>query len=161
MFYLDDKFTQLSNDLLFYIPILSCFQVSSCASRDGHDEYAAFNQLITYSYSDGIAQGCGNPLAKEVMQTSHWIYQQKKFHVILMQSCWNSHSCEKILKKYVMGCILHEAIILSETYCFRENPDWHCPTWISHKEDIVNPLSEMIDKRLQAFIKHRLFMLIY
>ena len=34
-------------------------------------------------------------------------------------------------------------------------------TWISHKEGIVNPLSEMIDKRLQAFIKHHLFMMIY
>ena len=78
-------------------------------------------------------------------------YVNKKIHVILMQSFWNSHSCEKILK---MGCILREAIILSETYCFRETPDWHCPTWISHKEGIVNLLSEMIYMRLQAFIKH-------
>ena len=60
-----------------------------------------------------------------------------------------------------MGYIFHETVILSEIYCFREHPDWHCPTWISHKEGIVNLLSEMIYMRLQAFIKHRLFMLIY
>ena len=78
-----------------------------------------------------------------------------------MRPWGNSHNCEKILKKCVMGCIFHEPSIFSETYCFRENPDWHCPTWISHKEGSVNLLSEMIKMRLQAFIKHHLLMLIY
>ena len=71
MYHLIDKFTQLSNDLLFYIPILFGFQVRSFASRDGHDKYAAFNQLISYSYSDGLAQGCGNPLAIESYADMH------------------------------------------------------------------------------------------
>ena len=69
MHYLIDKFTQLSNDLLFCIPILFDFQVRACAARDGHDKYAVFNQPISYSYSHGLAQGGGNSLAIEVMQT--------------------------------------------------------------------------------------------